>query len=582
MNIDLNPPKKNFYLSIQNFRVFKEKQIFNFAPLTLLIGPNSSGKSSIIKFLSVLNFSANKYNELSTYAPLKLDGNYLPNEFIDLSNSISDFSFPIKFELQDSRSVFFKDFSYEFEFFSCRNKSALDLGKFVVKVKEIEIIKFSKVNFVDTNDNKFVISINLGVLLEELKSFASRMESDPMYSVLHYSANKVFDTLKYNDDLFIWKNKIGEALFTNKLRDFQEEYLKKTFTINIENLPEYLITNSNPSLRDNGLSGYIQGVFSYLQNEFVNELNKQKIFDDIELSEIGNYISKEYMQNIGLSIYRTIFEQTKLTKSSVYRTKRNRYFVLNENLNSSFEIALNKYIMTSIFLIEGNTIYGCDYVDIWLNKFKIGESLQIIAIDKSNTIFTIEILMKDGKRINIADLGYGSGQILSLILVPFLHLEFDIVSVSLELGENNNLISKDLKNPETKSNVINWNENGLINLHYLEEPETNLHPNWQSLMAELFSFHLTLGIKYIIETHSEYLVRNIQKLVAKKLISHNDVSIHYFNSDDNVDESQGEPKVKNIQIIESGGLTDNFGPGFFDEAHNLKFELLKINKQQLN
>jgi DNA repair exonuclease SbcCD ATPase subunit len=51
---------------------------------------------------------------------------------------------------------------------------------------------------------------------------------------------------------------------------------------------------------------------------------------------------------------------------------------------------------------------------------------------------------------------------------------------------------------------------------------------------------------------------------------------------DNVDESQDEPKVKNIQINECGGLTDNFGPGFFDEAHNLKFELLRINKQQLN
>jgi hypothetical protein len=29
-------------------------------------------------------------------------------------------------------------------------------------------------------------------------------------------------------------------------------------------------------------------------------------------------------------------------------------------------------------------------------------------------------------------------------------------------------------------------------------------------------------------------------------------------------------------------LTDNFGPGFIDEGTNLKFELLRLNKNQKN
>jgi hypothetical protein len=585
MHIDFNPPKNNYNLSVQNFRVFKETQLFNFAPLTLLIGPNSSGKSSVVKLLSIFNFSANKYKELSAYAPLKLDGNFLPNDFIDLSSSISDFNAPLVLEFQDSRSVFFKDFSYEFEFLSDQKHSALGIGKFTIKINQQEAISIKKTNYENSNDNSFDILMNIEILLEELKSFAKRMENDSIYPVTHYKATSVFDLLKNNDDLFVWKNSLGNSLYSNKLRDFQDEYFNKTIKINIDNLPEHLIINQNPALIDNGLKGYVQGIFVFLQNAIQNELIKQKIFDEIEFSEIGNYLSNEYILNISNSVYKSIFEQTNFIKSSVYRSKRNRYFVLNENINSSFEISLNKYISESITFIEENTIYGCDYVDCWLKKFNIGESLEIIAIDKSNTIFLVEIVKIDGKRVNIADLGYGSGQIISLILVPFLHLEFYVTIGSFDIKDLGNFKlneKNDSENSSKKSNSIKWEINSSVHIHYLEEPETNLHPNWQSLIAELFSFHLTLGIRYIIETHSEYLVRNLQKLVAQKKLHNDDVSIHYFNCDEFVDELNGEPKVKNIQMNEMGGLTDNFGPGFFDEAHNLKFDLLRINKQQLN
>lgn len=36
---------------LENFRVFKDYTWFDFAPITILTGPNSSGKSSLIKAL---------------------------------------------------------------------------------------------------------------------------------------------------------------------------------------------------------------------------------------------------------------------------------------------------------------------------------------------------------------------------------------------------------------------------------------------------------------------------------------------------------------------------------------------------
>ncbi|KAA6331110.1 hypothetical protein EZS27_020263, partial [termite gut metagenome] len=41
-------------ISFENFRVFKNKSDFDLAPITILTGANSSGKSSVIKALKLL------------------------------------------------------------------------------------------------------------------------------------------------------------------------------------------------------------------------------------------------------------------------------------------------------------------------------------------------------------------------------------------------------------------------------------------------------------------------------------------------------------------------------------------------
>lgn len=41
-------------IGIQNFRTFKDYTEFEIRPLTVLIGPNNSGKSSLTKFILLL------------------------------------------------------------------------------------------------------------------------------------------------------------------------------------------------------------------------------------------------------------------------------------------------------------------------------------------------------------------------------------------------------------------------------------------------------------------------------------------------------------------------------------------------
>ena len=90
------------------------------------------------------------------------------------------------------------------------------------------------------------------------------------------------------------------------------------------------------------------------------------------------------------------------------------------------------------------------------------------------------------------------------------------------------------------------------------------------------------NINFIIETHSEYLIRKLQYLTAyqNSKLSTADSVIYYFNADKYV--TSQEPKVKRINIRENGSLDDKFGPGFYDETSRLQFDLMVLNKEQSN
>ncbi|MBK8626370.1 MAG: DUF3696 domain-containing protein [Saprospiraceae bacterium] len=115
----------------------------------------------------------------------------------------------------------------------------------------------------------------------------------------------------------------------------------------------------------------------------------------------------------------------------------------------------------------------------------------------------------------------------------------------------------------------------------IEEPEANLHPALQSKMADMFMEAIQkFNIQLIVETHSEYLIRKLQYLTAKKEISTEDTQIYYFYPPEEVPE--GENQIYPINILEDGSLSKNFGKGFFDEAGNLDLLLYQMTQSRKN
>ena len=94
---------------------------------------------------------------------------------------------------------------------------------------------------------------------------------------------------------------------------------------------------------------------------------------------------------------------------------------------------------------------------------------------------------------------------------------------------------------------------------YFDHPETWLHLSAQlelgSFLADIWT---QLGVKMIIETHSENLILRLRKLVAKKQLNPDDINIAYFHQ-----EEDGTVNVRNIGITEDGSYTLGLPMAFF-------------------
>ncbi|BDD02091.1 AAA family ATPase [Persicobacter psychrovividus] len=86
-------------LSIKNFRFFKERTTFNIAPINVITGTNSSGKSSVLKALRLLSESSQKHglrklnlssktHQLGDFEQVK--NKYSDNKYISFSYQISN------------------------------------------------------------------------------------------------------------------------------------------------------------------------------------------------------------------------------------------------------------------------------------------------------------------------------------------------------------------------------------------------------------------------------------------------------------------------------------------------------------
>lgn len=192
------------------------------------------------------------------------------------------------------------------------------------------------------------------------------------------------------------------------------------------------------------------------------------------------------------------------------------------------------------------------FVTDWMRKFGVGHDFDVISID--GEAYRVKIKDEDNSTVNLADKGMGSIQLMILLLR---------LATILREYEPQNIVTLEESYQLRYPTII------------IEEPEQNLHPKVQSQLADLFLYlNKEYHCKFVVETHSEYLIRKTQVLVSKEnfedkssMKENNPFKVYYFD---------GEKKDKPYYSMEyrtDGKFSNEFGTGFFDTASNLAFEL---------
>ncbi len=208
------------------------------------------------------------------------------------------------------------------------------------------------------------------------------------------------------------------------------------------------------------------------------------------------------------------------------------------------------------------------FMNRWVEKFRIGKRISI-NVDSEGLGITLKLHKDDNDKDGslLADSGYGITQLFATLL------NIEVAIMERKVGR---VLADDYITaiPSIEDTIMKYS----VSTVAIEEPEIHLHPSFQSMLADMFyEAYSKYGVHFIIETHSEYLIRKFQLLVAGvdniERLNNEDISVFYVYTPEEA-KLTGEPQVKPIGICSDGYLNDSFGSGFFDESTFLSKQLM--------
>ncbi len=162
----------------------------------------------------------------------------------------------------------------------------------------------------------------------------------------------------------------------------------------------------------------------------------------------------------------------------------------------------------------------------WLKQLEIGYKLDVKPVGTdSGDLFEVRLIdtrRKEHVDVALPDVGFGISQLLPFI-VQSLVSEKQIISI--------------------------------------EQPEVHVHPRLQADLGDLLAEAIQepRQNQFIIETHSEHLILRLQRLVRKKQIRPEDVSVIY------VSRGPEGANAERLRLDEDGDFIDDWPNGFFPE-----------------
>ncbi len=573
-------------IRIKNYKAFRDYNEIEIKPITILVGPNSAGKSSLLKLISKLK---------SRYETILLEElNYNNTTFLSNKN-------PIEIKIEYG----FENKSFISNFYFMENKLNVETTKREEKNNSRNIKKCSKDFSLNYINGSYPV-INWDGLIKLAKQNLEHNYRDEIKEI-----NNLLKAFKNGHFLEVWDiiRPIQDIIYEDFIKEDQSNisFNGNPFYIELEDKSEFEVA-------DDILKHCKYEIPEYEQLDFIYKNDKilSKRFNEIEKSII--YDNSTKTRNILLDMLRNIKPQLKydeilsskiiVSLCVVIFSARLRYELLKikkEYLNNIKKIGFGKLTKYSLpKIININPLRGIprnyydkrelvenfqipiEYLDMHnnlndlqnavnklLKRMEINYKLIIKEIRHKNLNERIyAVKLKDiitNYEYNLNELGFGISQILPII--------------------SNIYINNRRTYYERRSFDFEFKSNS--NIYLVEQPEIHLHPKQQTLLAKLFyellfdeklydqmsDNYLDIneydGDKVIIETHSEHLIRGLQLLVAQGKIKPEHLGIYYINKN-----NEGESSIKLMEVNDNGLFKEAWPEGFFDQHYKLAKELL--------
>ena len=519
-------------LELENFKAFGKRARIPFAPITLIFGENSAGKSTILQALNLLKQtrenretgalllprSENGIVDLGSFREMLFDHDLKRTLSIRLetkSDEMGGFRLPLR-KNTIGIEFSFKKLSHEAEVFIdiikiYYGRSTECVAKFQPLVKTVVPQDFMMMRFFP-DSRGFSPS-----KLSSMECVWLTKEPDYWESEFRWSKKN--------------KKKILQAL---------EERLK-----NLQHSDEDPYENSDE--RKERLDSLKSGIELFKSDFDLNAYISKRCSDEmntvLELqgflpirirSSRRNYWISEFHASVLLS--KRIFDIAQLTDAAS--------LVLEQTLEDFFPMGPFRSPAERLYTFIGTSPQDVGYrgnllphllfrrpervkaTNEWLKRLDMGYELEVELVEtNSGDVFEVRLIdTRRKERVSVAlpDVGFGISQLLPFI-VQSLVAEEQIISI--------------------------------------EQPEVHVHPKLQADLGEL----LAAAIKkdnpnqFIVETHSEHLILRLQRLVRKQQIKPEDISVIY------VSRGPEGAKAERLHLDDEGDFIDEWPNGFFPE-----------------
>lgn len=516
-------------LGIKNLRSIKQYNEVTLKPITILLGKNSSGKSTFLRSLPLLKQTI----EESTSEPILWYGNQVDFGSFEESKSKNsgdtiDFSYFIKTNLKNV-----KRFRY--------SRNVFHLNEYDINPMEITRINIC-------NSEEYIRKIILDYYDNEL--------------LIQFDSCNNVETIEINGINILNKNEHFICVKSNNLiipRIYFSEF-------NLKN-------DSNKSIED------------YYRDILIKYLKKLSRSDTSESTII------DVLDNLGFSSRKSIQEKVSNLKSPVQLQKKlSELFLMDSEFNNFYGLYTLMYLnplldyLNSCLIFEANSInysqplraqvdryyrirgISTDTVDsngfnlpMIISKFSNSEktSFEKFTAEYLNCIFSvnnqaghISLFVKElnsNEIFNVADVGFGYSQVLPILMS----------------------IWNGIYNKNKFKRLINRRYDYFIGrsktfIQAIEQLELHLHPAFQAKIIDLFCSLIMNtelikdnDIKFIIETHSESIINRLGYLINKNILDKNLVNIVIFSKN-----NDGTTSINETNFDERG-ILNNWPIGFF-------------------